>query len=552
MHRCRLFGAVEWILLVAGLFLLIVSLMIRSAWALDEPRMQRDLSVAEDVLGSLCRHGASPDESWANDADVRGLHVDGYGVVFLVDGCITRGHAEQRPPLVPQPEQEENDSDAASPEQDTETALAPLHDLAFEFLANYAGAIHQLEDDDHVTLILWPDRGRHTPRRLTDVRIASARLPPLPPLPPLPGIPDLPEGVMFMRSGQDSIGVEISHILEGLDALKGVPDSVAGRIVDELEARISGMRGHGDAGQRSLIVHVKRIEEEPTRHLDEAERETKQGEEEAGHAEREVGRAVREAEQEATRAQRQAEREATQFQRQTEQDARHAVRGAGQAASRFQREAEHRLQRTYVIAVFPDQAPLPVLVASVTRKQLLAHRRGRRNDEQLRAAISFQRYDPEAGELKSVDIMAGILERALSAEDDRSEGRGLSATGVYQKGLGALFFVDLDAPDLRLEPRWFGREEAGTDTVWTAYVRRVEEQLVEAVASYGHTLGPLQDGENVVVEVRFSQLPYRAMLGGQASAPTRLLLQAGKRPIQRFAAGKISLEQFREQVSVRR
>ena len=150
MDRSRFFGATEWALLVGVFSLLFVALCIRTAWGLDEQRLQRDLGVAEDVLTSLCEHAMPHSSHWSVPAQARGVHIPGYGVVFMVEGCVTDERAELLGAG--------GLSHQSQPRPDSlnQAAVSQLRELGLEFLSTYGWTISQLEEDDHVALFFWP------------------------------------------------------------------------------------------------------------------------------------------------------------------------------------------------------------------------------------------------------------------------------------------------------------------------------------------------------------------------------------------------------------
>jgi len=99
---------------------------------IDPQRMQRDIRIMEGVLANL--YHDAPDQA---NFHTRGLHLDGYGMLFLA--------AEPR--LM-----EEIRDNSLSRRKWT----ALNRDLLAEFLGNYAGTIGQLNKDDRVTVCYLP------------------------------------------------------------------------------------------------------------------------------------------------------------------------------------------------------------------------------------------------------------------------------------------------------------------------------------------------------------------------------------------------------------
>ena len=99
---------------------------------MDSQRMQRDIRIMEGVLANL--YHDAPDQA---NFHTRGLHLDGYGVLFLA--------AEPR--LM-----EEIGDHSLSRKKLT----ALNHDLLAEFLGNYAGTIGQIKKNDRITVCYLP------------------------------------------------------------------------------------------------------------------------------------------------------------------------------------------------------------------------------------------------------------------------------------------------------------------------------------------------------------------------------------------------------------
>ena len=112
-------------ILVAGL------LATASLADMDPQRMQRDIRIMEGVLGHL--YHDAPEQA---NFHTRGLHLDGYGMLFLA--------AEPRI-------RERRDNSLSRGKW-----LAINRDLLAEFLGNYAGTIGQLDKDDQITVCYQP------------------------------------------------------------------------------------------------------------------------------------------------------------------------------------------------------------------------------------------------------------------------------------------------------------------------------------------------------------------------------------------------------------
>ena len=113
---------------------------------IDPQLMQRDIRIMEGVLGNLYLDAPDPTSSSA-----RGLYLDGYGVLLLIQGS----RPMQAHPSIGAAWDEKGvkslELKSGDPASD-EKSLAENHDLLAEFLGTYAGIIGQLDPDDRITV----------------------------------------------------------------------------------------------------------------------------------------------------------------------------------------------------------------------------------------------------------------------------------------------------------------------------------------------------------------------------------------------------------------
>ena len=113
---------------------------------MDSQRMQRDIRIMEGVLGNLYHDAPDPIHFSS-----RGLYLDGYGVLFFIQGSWP---GKEHPSIAVAWDEkgvefvELKSGDSSSYEK----SLAESHDLLAEFLGNYAGIIGQLDPDDRITV----------------------------------------------------------------------------------------------------------------------------------------------------------------------------------------------------------------------------------------------------------------------------------------------------------------------------------------------------------------------------------------------------------------
>jgi|GEM_PF-2113260 len=193
-----------------------------------------------------------------------------------------------------------------------------------------------------------------------------------------------------------------------------------------------------------------------------------------------------------------------------------------------------RAQRELAVAT-REQA---IYEGSVKKADLRAWHRGRLGEEEFAGRVTWKQHPPDPAAAKQVDIMAGILEKALVGE-----GQGSRCSGVYRGGLGALFFVELGFGEVfsALAPPRIDRTRPvlpQISAVAGEQRAQLKEELVRAVAEYGHTL-PLKSGEPLVAEVQS---------GGPQQMSIHLLLRVRQEDLAAYRKGELSLEEFGQRV----
>ena len=449
--------------------------------------MQRDLGVMEEVLRSLCEHTASRQPVWGSEPEVRGLYIEGYGALFLVEGCMSPARAAE---VVVMTVQQEGTRQIVrtigkngAPDESTDSTNSTLeqnYQLLAEFLGSYGSAISQLRDDERITVLVRPSRNRHSFLHTTGIEL------PLPPVPPLPPI-------------DVDVDVHLEQLAEGLEQLterlneKGViSDSLSRRIRIEVNREIAEEEEKNQKKEEILDEWI-------------------------------------------------AATEVTEKARVSR-----VFRLAGDDSVDF------RFAGGDSVVVPSHLPPLPLLTATIGKQDLTAHRRGQLTDAQFRERITFQEHDPHAPHLKTIDIMAGILDKALDGRQPRGFRAKDSTTGIYQEGLDALFFVELESAGVHLDALFSQHRQRDKAEERPDIFARVEDQLVETAADYGATLRPLKADEFLVVEVRIPRSSLLPITFGSSeeSLPSRLILKARRADIDAYHQGDIDLEKFRKKVEI--
>lgn len=184
-----------------------------------------------------------------------------------------------------------------------------------------------------------------------------------------------------------------------------------------------------------------------------------------------------------------------------------------------------------------------VFEGSVKKADLRALHRGRLDEEEFAGRIVWREYRPDPEAARQVDILAGILDKALAGDGQAGWGQGLRCSGVYHEGLGAVYFANLGFGKVfaALAPPRFDRSKPvmpQIEAVAGEQERSIKEALVKVVAEYGHTL-PLKPGEHLVIEVHS---------GGPQKMAIDLLLRVGQEELAAYRKGTLSLEQFSQKV----
>ena len=126
--------------------ILVAGLLATASFAdMDPQRMQRDIRIMEGVLGNLHLDAPAPTSS------SRGLYLDGYGVLFLIEGSSPWQAHPSISVTFGEKGVKHLELESGDPSSD-EKSLAESHDLLAEFLGNYAGIIGQLDPDNRITV----------------------------------------------------------------------------------------------------------------------------------------------------------------------------------------------------------------------------------------------------------------------------------------------------------------------------------------------------------------------------------------------------------------
>jgi hypothetical protein len=185
------------------------------------------------------------------------------------------------------------------------------------------------------------------------------------------------------------------------------------------------------------------------------------------------------------------------------------------------------------------------LVATILKKDLDAHQ----GSDELAKKITFEEAGETAAAMgRDIHVFKGILQSFLGKEQS-TFGRGTRPTGFYQKGIGAVFFLEHQLGS--------GFTWAGGDFEWMSHQshaggdKKTESaessatalagQISNALADYGATLKSVASDEQIIVNVRL-----RGRKG--PDVPSRLVVKVSKDAVSRYSQGKLSLEKFMKEI----
>lgn len=214
-----------------------------------------------------------------------------------------------------------------------------------------------------------------------------------------------------------------------------------------------------------------------------------------------------------------------------------------------------RVGRSYTV---DKKRRISLLEVSAKKSDIIDYRHGQITETEFRNRLSFNERAPDKQMQRNVDVMAQIMDTALS----RKYQEGLSSQGknrgTYVKGLGVLFFIQGEfhsgGPAFAPMPDVFEKYLEGQEvsvaktrkkkskTNTNKVLEKFKKSLVEIVGDYGHTLRTLPENEHVVVAVDFERWTF------DSSGPNRFIMMATKNLLDRYNRGEIKLAEFQQKV----
>ena len=213
------------------------------------------------------------------------------------------------------------------------------------------------------------------------------------------------------------------------------------------------------------------------------------------------------------------------------------------------RDARHQL-----LKIFQGDHAGCFFEATAIKRDIDAYNRGKIDGQSFRNRIAFSEREPQPSRDKKIDIMTDILSGVIQRESDANFHflSGAKSTGLYQKGVGAIFLVSQQSDLFWYD--WKNKTDASDrlDALKTA--------VVETLADYGPTLRDLPAEESIIVHADLAKAADHkiAWIVQQKKGkspevikhPERLIFRVTKRDIDAYANKKIDLDTFRQRVEI--
>ena len=207
-----------------------------------------------------------------------------------------------------------------------------------------------------------------------------------------------------------------------------------------------------------------------------------------------------------------------------------------------------------------NKEQVSILEATAKKSDLSAYRRGDISENEFSQRVVFNQRPQNEAMTKNLDIMANIIDTALSKKYYKEFGSEGKTRGIYLEGLGVLFFMKanlshkafvpeiqvyfeeyLKTPDVKTIRK--GREKKSQMKI-RELLDEFESALLEVVGDYSHTLSTLKPTDYVVVSVD----PNDGW-GYRESIPSRFIMKVQKKELDNFNRGSMKLTELRKRVN---
>ncbi len=197
----------------------------------------------------------------------------------------------------------------------------------------------------------------------------------------------------------------------------------------------------------------------------------------------------------------------------------------------------------------------------IMKKDIDELRQHRINTLDFKKRVHFQVSDGQTDIIRDVSVMTEIFDRGIETSllfDD------YSSSGIYLKGLGALFFIDATRTiwsNLKNNPFTVGStKKSGIPSITVTkktnkkkketnkeYLQKLQENLFELLSSYGHTLR-LKPNEWIVINV---DIENNSFFSGGEEIPSHFTIQVSKKDVDDYDRGILSLKELRRRIILR-
>lgn len=204
-----------------------------------------------------------------------------------------------------------------------------------------------------------------------------------------------------------------------------------------------------------------------------------------------------------------------------------------------------------------NKSAITILEISTKKSSIIDYRQGKSNFGEFRQQIVFNERADDENMNKNIDIMANILETALSRKHREDFYVVDKNRGIYLKGLGTLFFMKAEfgsdwpapmaividkqtkEPDV-VQVKAEGKKKSTRKTADS--LNDFKDALLELVGDYGHTLRTLEPTEYVIVAVDFNSWSFGD------DQPSRFIMKAQKKDLDNYNRGALKLAEFKQSV----
>lgn len=206
-----------------------------------------------------------------------------------------------------------------------------------------------------------------------------------------------------------------------------------------------------------------------------------------------------------------------------------------------------------------DHNPVFMLEATVKKADIIDYRRGRMDYDDFRNSVLFEERMEHDAQTQNLEIMASIMNTALSRKYHKQFGTDGNVHGIHLDGLGVIFFMqgNLHGEFAMAWPEIIDISRKKNNAVvyvpakerrrnslqkYRKLIQEYKDALLEVVGDYGHTLRTIKSTEYVVVALNFRHASW-----GE-EVPKRMIMKIKKRDLDRYNRGDISFTQFKRKV----